>query len=150
MAEEAGSVPHEVRRGLWALWTTFLVALAALLATAHLVPARQHPWHPAQTAVAGFVLALLSLTLGVSTFAAREKLAEVRAATPAPVPAASVARVRGLLLTLWARCLLIGVFGCLLAYGGASPAAAWPFLLAAAVLLVLHAPRAWLFTRPPR
>ena len=53
-----------------------------------------------------------------------------------------------MLLALWARCLLIGIFGCLLAYGAASPAAAWPFISAAAVLLVFHAPRRWLFTRP--
>jgi hypothetical protein len=150
MAGEAGVISGEARRRLWALWAIFVAALALLLAAAHLVPARQSPWHSAQSAVAGFVLAILSLPLGVSTFAAREKLAEVRAATPDPAPPGSVARVRALLLALWARCVLIGVFGCLLAYGGASPAAAWPFLLAAAALLVLHAPRERLFTRPPR
>jgi hypothetical protein len=137
--------PIAMARRLWVLWSICFAALAALLAVAHGVAGRPRPWHPAQTAVAGFVLALLALALGVSTFAAREKLAEIRAATPAP---ASLARTRGLLLALWTRCLVIGAFGCLLAYGGGSPVTAWPFVSAAAVLLVLHAPRAGLFTPP--
>jgi hypothetical protein len=82
----------------------------------------------------------------VSTFALREKLREVREATPDS--SGGVASVRALLLALWVRCLLIGLLGCALAYGAASPAAAWPFISASAVLLVIHAPRHWLFTRP--
>jgi hypothetical protein len=135
------------RRQLWSLWTIFLASLALELAILHLVPGRQKPWHPAQTAVAGFVLALLALPAAVSTFAMREKLREVRA-TPGPDSPSGVSGIRATLLALWARCLLIGFFGCLLAYGAASPRAAWPFVAAGAALLVFHAPRHWLFTRP--
>ena len=82
-------------------------------------------------AVAGFVLALLALTAAVSTFAGRERLRQQAGATR-----------RVMLLTIWARCTLVGVFGSLLAYGAASPAAAWPFIAGGAVLLLIHAPRA--------
>ena len=136
-----------VRRQLWGIWTIFLASLALQLAILHLVPGRQHPWHPAQTAVGGFVAALLSLPAAVSTFALREKLREVRDATDDPISPTSVARVRGILIAIWARSLLIGFFGCLLAYGAASLTAAWPFVSAAAALLVFHAPRHWLFRR---
>jgi hypothetical protein len=136
-------IPIESRRRLWALWAIFAAALALLVAIPHLVPSRPHPWYAAQIAVAGLVLALLSLPAAVSTFALRERLGEDRAAAPGP-PAAA----QPLLLALWARCVLIGVFGCVLSLGAASPAAGWPFAAAAAALLVLHAPRRRLFARP--
>ena len=97
--------------------------------------------------VAGFVLALLSLIAGVGTFTLRESLAlrEIRSGALDPSTPAGFARVRGMLVVLWTLCLVIGLLGCGLAYGAASPRAAWPYVLAAAVLLVLHAPRRWLF-----
>jgi hypothetical protein len=112
-----------------------------------LVLLRHDPWHPAQTAVAGFVLALLSLTLGVSTFAQRERLGELRDAASEPIAPAAFARLRRQLLALWTRCALIGVCGGVLAVGAASPPASWPFLGGAAALLVLHAPRDGMFAR---
>jgi hypothetical protein len=143
-------VPLHARRQLWVLWAIFLALLALQLAIPQLVPSRQHPWHSGQRAVASFVLVLLSLTAGVASFARRERLREVRADAPDPSSAAGVARIRALLLGLWTSCLLIGIFGCLLAWGAGSPSAAWPFILAAAALLVFHAPRQWLFARPGR
>jgi hypothetical protein len=144
----AGLVPSRVRGQLWGLWALFLASLALQLAIPHLVASREHPWHSGQTAVAGFVLALFSLTAAVSSFALRETLRESCRATPDPSSPSHVRSIRAMLLGLWARCFLIGAFGCLLAYGAASPSAAWPFVSAAAVLLVFHAPRPWLFTRP--
>ena len=133
-------VAIEARREAWGLWVVSVALLAVELAVPYLVPSRRDPWQGAETAVAGFVLALLSFPAAVSTFALREQLADAAAAR--------VARVRFLLLALWGRCLLIGLFGCVMAYGAASPAAAWPFAAGAAVLLVLHAPRHSLLAPP--
>jgi hypothetical protein len=123
-----------------------LASLGLLLAVPHLVPGRHQSWDSAQSAVAGFVLALLSLPIAVSTFGRRE---ELRSVGLGPATPGSVARIPMTLLSIWMRCLVIGSFGCLLAYGAASPRAAWPYLSAAAVLLVLHAPRQRMFERAP-
>ena len=119
-----------IRVRLWVVWALFAAALALLLTIPRFVPARPVPWNAGQAAVAGFVLALLALTAGVSTFAARETLRE-----ESPLSA------RLMLYTLWARSLLIGGFGAALAYASASPASAWPFIAGGAVLLLIHAPR---------
>jgi hypothetical protein len=135
-----------VRRQLWGFWAICFASLAVLLAISHLVPGRRLPWDPARTAVVSFVLVILSLPLAVSTFALREKLSTE---APGPDSPGHATRVRATLLRLWARCLLIGLFGCLLAYGSGSPVAAWPYISASAVLLALHAPRHRLIARPP-
>ena len=111
------------RRMLWLLWATFLVLLTLEVWAAHTLPRRDPAWHSAQTAVAGFVLALFSLAAGVGTFALREPLAlkHVRAGTLDPETPAGFARIRTMLVTLWALCLLIGSFGGLVAWGAASP-----------------------------
>jgi hypothetical protein len=74
-----------VRRQLWGLWTIFLASLVLLQAVLHLVPQRPDPWHPAQTAVATFVLTLLAFTAAVSSFALREELGDVLAPDPVPL-----------------------------------------------------------------
>ena len=135
------------RGALWVLWAGFAVLLALELAFAYGVPSRLHPWYDAQASVAGFVLALLSLVTGVGTFTLRESLAlrEIRSGALDPNTPAGFARVRLMLIVLWTLCLLIGLLGCGLAYGAASPRSAAPYIFAAAVLLMLHAPRRWLF-----
>ena len=135
------------RSGLWVLWAGFVALLALELAFAYLAPHRLHPWYDAQVSVAGFVLALLSLICGVGTFTLRESLAlrEVRAGSLDPGTPAGFARMREMLVVLWTLCLVIGLLGCTLAYGAASPRAALPYLSAAAVLLAVHAPRRGLF-----
>jgi hypothetical protein len=135
------------RAALRALWAGFLALVGLELAFAYLAPSRLHPWYDAQVSVAGFVLALLSMVAGVATFTLRESLAlrEIRAGALDPSSPEGFARVRLMLIVLWTLCLLIGLLGCGLAYGAASPRAALPYLIAAAVLLVLHAPRRWLF-----
>jgi hypothetical protein len=135
------------RGALWAIWAGFAALLALELAFAHFAPSREHPWYDAQESVAGFVLALLALVAGVGTFTLRESLAlrEIRSGTLDPETPAGFVRVRGMLIVLWTLCLAIGLLGCVLAYGAASPRAAWPYLFAAAVLLLFHAPRRWLF-----
>jgi hypothetical protein len=135
------------RRPLWVLWAGFVGLLALQLAFAYLAPGRLHPWYDAQVSVAGFVLALLALIAGVGTFTLRETLAlrEIRLGSLDPSTPAGFARVRRMLVVLWTLCLVIGLLGCALAYGAASPRAALPYLIGAAVLLVLHAPRPWIF-----
>jgi hypothetical protein len=139
------------RSALWVLWAGFVALLALELAFAHLVPSRPQPWYDAQAAVAGFVLALLSLVAGVATFTLRESLAlrEIRQGALDPHTSAGLERVRTMLVVLWALCLGIGLLGSGLAYGAARPRAAWPYLIAAGVLLVIHAPRHWIFASPP-
>jgi len=140
----------ESRRTLWLLWALFLASLALSLALPRILPSRLHPWHPAQAAVAGFVMALLSLAAAVGTFSLRESwvLRDIRAGALDPRTPAGFASVRRMLLALWTLCLVIGLLGSVVAYGSALPDAAWPYVLAATALLVLHAPRGWLFTTP--
>jgi hypothetical protein len=127
------------RHQLWATWAGFAALVALQLAMPRLLPTREIPWHAGQPAVAGFVLALLAMVAGVSSFALREQVRVLLAG--APDPGAVFARVRVMLLDLWARCLAIGVLGSILAWGAASPVAAWPFVAGAAALLSFHAPR---------
>jgi membrane protease YdiL (CAAX protease family) len=119
-----------IRARLWVVWLLCAAGLALLLTVPRFVPPRPIPWNAGQAAVAGFVLALLSLTSGVSTFAGREQLLEE--------PGLSR---RLMLYTIWARCLLIGVFGAVLAWGASSPGSAWPFIAGGAALMLFHAPR---------
>lgn len=135
------------RWALWILWAVFAALLALELRIAYVLPARPHPWYEAQVAVAGFVLALLSVLAAVGTFTLRETLAmrQIRRGELDPNTEAGFARVRSMLVLLWTLCLVIGLLGCGLAFGANSPRAAWPYVFAAAVLLVLHAPRRWLF-----
>jgi hypothetical protein len=139
------------RWALWILWAIFATLLALELRIAWLLPPRPHPWYEAQVAVAGFVLALLSVLAAVGTFTLRETLAmrRIRTGELDPHTQAGFARVRDMLIVLWTLCLVVGGLGVLLAWGGARPRAAWPYFIGAAVLLVLHAPRGWLFS-PPR
>jgi len=139
------------RRSLWVLWAAFAASLGLELAFAYFVPSRLHPWYDAQASVAGFVLALLSLVAGVGTFTLRESLAlrDIRLGALDPSAPAGLSRVRSMLLVLWTLCLAIGLLGCALAWGAASPRSATPYVFAAAVLLVLHAPRRWLFASAP-
>ncbi len=136
------------RSALWILWAIFAALLTLELRIAYVVPARPHPWYEAQAAVAGFVLALLSVLAAVGTFTLRETLAmrEIRRGALDPSTDVGFVRVRGMLIVLWTLCLVIGLLGGLLAWGAASPRAAWPYFLGAAALLVLHAPRGWLFS----
>jgi hypothetical protein len=124
-----------LRWTLWLAWLVYAAILAAELAVPYFVQPRPDPWNSAETAVAGFVLALFSLAAGQGTFAVRESLAGA--------PQVRLARF----LVLWLLCVLIGLFGSVIAWGSASPAAATPYVVAAAVLLVLHAPRPRLLAR---
>lgn len=137
---------------LWASWAMCLALLAIELAAPTLLALRPEPWDAAQTAVAGFVLAIFAVTAGVWTFALRESfvLSDIRRGVLDPSTSAGFARVRRLLFALWGLCLLIGLFGAGLAWAAARPRAAWPYVGGAAALLVVHAPRHWLFngTRP--
>jgi len=139
----------ESRGGLWLAWGSCLALLALAPAISPVIPKRLDPWYRAEASVAGFVLSLLALTAAVGTFALRETLVlrDIRAGSLDPGTPAGFVRMRRALFVLWVLCLAIGLFGGLLAWGAASPALAWPYTIAAAVLLLIHAPRDWLFTR---
>ncbi len=136
------------RASLWIHWALFFGLIALELLFAERVSGRATPWHAGQAAVAGFVLALVAIALGVWTFALRETLAlrDLRAGRLDPRTPEGLSRLRTMLLALWALCLLIGLLGGVLAWGAGSPRAAWPYVLGAGALLVLHAPRERLFT----
>jgi hypothetical protein len=140
------------RASLWLSWALFVAALALELALAYRVSGRPDPWHAGQTAVAGFVLALIATALGVWTFALRESLAmrDLRAGRLDPATPEGISRLHQMLLVLWFVCLLVGLIGSVVAWGSASPTASWPYLAGAAALLAVHAPSERLLTGPPR
>jgi hypothetical protein len=129
---------------MWILWGAFLGGLAFALVIPRVLPSRPQPWDAAQTAVAEFILAIFSLVAAVGTFTLRETFAlgPIRRGSLDPSTPAGFARVRATLVGLWFLCLLIGLFGSILAYAAANPAEAWPYVAGAAALLVVHAPRA--------
>ena len=139
------------RSSLWLLWVAY-VALLVLdaFALAGLLPTRADTWYDAEASVVQLVLGLVALVVGIGTFALRETLMlrDLRSGALDPNTAGGFMRVRRMLFALWSLCLVIAGFGNVLAWGAARPIAAAPFLVAAAVLLVLHAPRGWLFARP--
>ena len=110
----------EARRRVWGVWASFGVLLVASLEIPRWLPAREIPWHAGQAAVAGFVLALLAMVAGVSSFALREQVRVFLASQP-DTPA-SRSRVRLMVIDLWTRCVAIGMLGSILAWGAASPA----------------------------
>jgi hypothetical protein len=138
------------RRSLWLLWALFLGMLCLEPLLARHLPVRAIPWHGGQAAVAGFVLALAAIALGVWTFALREALAlrDVRAGRLDPHTPEGLWRMRAMLLALWAFCLLPGLLGSVLAWGSGTPQASWPYVLGGGALLLLHAPRDRLFRVP--
>jgi len=138
------------RASLWLFWALFLGALALEPLVAERVSARPDPWYAGQTAVAGFVLALIAVALGVWTFALHEALAQGDRAGLDPSTQEGFFRLRLRLLALWFLCLLIGSLGTGLAWGSASPVLSWPYIAGAAVLLLVHAPRGKLVTGPLR
>jgi hypothetical protein len=138
------------RRVLWILWAAMLAWLAVALALPLRLPLPD-PWNAGEAAVAIFVLSILALVAGVGSFAIRESLAlrDLRSGALDPGTPAGFAQLRRALLVLWALCDAIGILGFLAAFGSASPRVALPYTAGAALLLLLHAPRAWLFERAP-
>lgn len=135
------------RWALWLVWAVMLVGIALDVALPLLLPPPSQPWYEARAQVVRFVLALLSLSAGVGTFALRETLVMrgLRAGVLDPMTPQGLARVRATLIVLWALCELIGVFGLVVSLGSGRPTFGWPFAVASVVLLILHRPHAaWL------
>jgi hypothetical protein len=138
------------RRILWLVWAAMLACLGLYLAIPLLVPPRPEPWYDAQTSVAQFVAALLSMAAAVGSFSLRESLVlrELRRGTLDPTSPIGFVIVRRALVVLWALCEVIALLGLGVALGSGRPPLAWLYTALAAVLLVIHAPRAWYFARP--
>jgi hypothetical protein len=140
------------RASLWGLWAGFVALLGLeLLFAEHLAAGRGYPWDGAMTSVAGFVLGVIAAALGVWTFALREGLAlrDVRSGALDPATPEGLFRLRRVLVALWTLCLLIGLLGEVVAWGAGAARLSWPYLAGAGVLLLLHAPREWVFAVPP-
>jgi hypothetical protein len=141
----------EPRGTLWTPWAAIVAALALdAWAIAAWLPVRLDVWYDAEIYVARFVLGLLALVTAVGTFALRESLVlhDLRSGALDPNTEGGLARIRRKLAALWLLCGGVAVYGNVLAWGSARLTEAVPFLLAAALLLVLHAPRSALFRRP--
>jgi hypothetical protein len=136
-------------RSLWLLWGALFATLFGWLAMPWWVPHRADPWHDAQTAVAGFVLAIFALVGGWATLAVRESLVdrELREGRIDPDAPAGRAQLRLRLLALWALCAAVGSLGAPISYYSDRPETAWPYLAGAAVLFLIHAPRAGFLRR---
>lgn len=138
------------RTSLWTFWAV-IVALLVIdaIALATVLPQRADAWYEAEASVAQLVLGLLALVVAVATFALRETLVlrDLRRGALDPDTASGAMRVRRMLVSLWSLSLVIAALGNVLAWGSAKPIAALPFLIGAAVLLAVHAPRGWLFKR---
>jgi hypothetical protein len=129
----------------WASWAVLFATLGLWFALPRLVAPVPDPWNAAESAVGSFVLAILALVAGIGTFALRESLVmrEVREGRIDPGTPAGLAQVRIRLVALWALCSAIGVLGGIMIHWSGRTDTGAPYLVGAAVLLVLHAP-----TRP--
>jgi peptidoglycan/LPS O-acetylase OafA/YrhL len=129
---------------LWLAWSALFATLLGWLVLPSFGPHYADPWYEAQAAVAVFVFAILSMVAGVGSFAMRESLVlrDVREQRIDPSTEQGRVQLTRRLVALWTLCALIGVLGALLAYYTDEPRLGWPYLGAAGVLLVIHAPRA--------
>ena len=134
--------------GLWLLWLAMLALLAVTAAAPFLIGPTQTPYSDAGTSVLAFVLSLFAMTAGVGSLAVRESLVRgVWAGAVDPRTPQGGTRVLRDLLGAWVLCLIVGGLGSILAWASGRPTLGWPYLLAAAALLVFHAPRAVIFGR---
>lgn len=130
------------RASLWLIWAALAGTLALWPALPAWIGHRADPWYAAQSAVAGFVMALLALAAGLGSFALREALvlrdARERRFDPTTEAGRSALRLR--LAALWALCALVGVLGGIMIWGSDRVGLGLPYLAGAAALFVLHAP----------
>ena len=131
------------RVSLWLLWASLFGTLALWLALPAWCGHHEDPWYPAQSAVAGFVLALLALAAGLGSFALREALVfrDARERRFDPATVAGRAALRSRLLALWGLCAAIGSLGGIMVWYSDRIALGLPYLAGAALLFVMHAPR---------
>ena len=128
---------------LWLLWAAMFATLLLWLVLPRYVPGRADPWYDAQTAVAAFVLVILALVGGVSSFAMREAIVR-EDASDGQIDlhtGAGIAQLRRRLFALWLVCAAVGSLGGLLGYYSNRADLAWPYVAGAAALFAIHAPR---------
>ncbi len=132
-----------MQAGLWAYWLGFVAALALVAAVPFVAGPEQAMLSDAQQSVVTFVLTLLSMTAGVGSLATRENVVRgVSSGTLDPRTPRGAVVMRRMLLGTWALCVVIALMGLLMAWLGASPWSAAPYVVAAATRRVFHAPRA--------
>jgi hypothetical protein len=138
-------------RAPWSLWLAWAVCFASLAvwpALPRLAAPPAESWNAAETAVAGFVLAILALVAAIGSFALRESLVDhEEGCVPLETTPEGRARVRIGLVELWLLCAGVGALGGVLVRYSAYPATGWPYVAGAALLLLLHAPTRRFFGR---
>ncbi|HSJ99335.1 MAG TPA: hypothetical protein VLC53_19825 [Myxococcota bacterium] len=136
-------------RSWWLSWAALFATLALWPALPRLVAPPREPWNAAETAVAGFVLALLALAAGIGTLALREALVQrdLDEGRLDPTTPAGRTAVHVRLVSLWLLCAAIGACGGILLHYSVLSAAGWPYLAGAAALFLVHAPSARFFRR---
>lgn len=130
------------RAFLWLIWAALAGTLALWPALPALIGHCADPWYAAQSAVAGFVLALLGLAAGLGSLALREALVlrDAREGRFDPDTKEGRRALRWRLATLWGLCVLIGSLGGIMIWHSDRVALGIPYLAGAAGLLALHAP----------
>jgi hypothetical protein len=124
----------------WLWWAALFASLSIWVAMPRFATPLPDPWNAAETAVAGFVLAILALVAGLGTFALRESLVERDADATRGASADGGARVQLRLVELWLLCAVIGALGGIMIRHSGRPATGLPYLIGAGALFVIHAP----------
>ena len=139
------------RHSLWLTWAAMALLVGAVGALPYLIQPEIALESKTRVDVFGFATALLAMAAAVGSLASRETLRRnLASGSPDLRSQRGLVFVRRALLGIWVLCNVVGFLGFLLATLAADPALARPYALGAAVLIVLHAPRASLVspTRP--
>lgn len=119
-----------------------LAALAASAVLAFLARPAEPLWEDERTTVLSFALLLIAMVAGIGSLALRETLVRsISSGTLDPSSPQGGAYARRVLHRTWALSVLVAFFGFCVAWVSADALRALYYSLAAAVLLVFHAPR---------
>jgi hypothetical protein len=130
------------RHQSWLVWGSLLMSLFIYGAMPYLIPPLPHtPPEPLRVLV--MALAVVALLEGLATLAMRHflLLGPVRAGTLDPETPAGAGRVWTLRILCWVLSVSIGIYGLVLFFLYRQTSLLYPFLGAAAALLIIHAPR---------
>ncbi len=131
------------RNSLWLTWAAMALLVAVVGALPYLLGPKIALESETRVTVFGYAAALLAMVAAVGSLASRESLRRnLESGSLDPGSRRGSFFLRRALLGIWVLCNIVGLLGFLLAYLAADPALARPYALGAAVLVVLHAPRA--------
>lgn len=127
---------------LWVVWACLIVSLSIYGAMPLLLPPPQEPPPQPQAVFIG-ALALVGLMTAAATVLLRRfaLLRPTRAGTLDITTKAGAARFSAISMLAWVLSESIGVYGLVLFFLYRVPTLLYPFLSAAVLLLIIHAPR---------